>query len=60
MLPLDDFGIDTQGFDFLNVELVYFLTDSLYKGFIAFKLDIFYLHFVHFINDALVMGRQHL
>ena len=60
MLTFDHFWINADGLDCVEISLIDVLSDDLKQLFVTFKLNVFYLHLVHFIDDSHVVWGQHL
>ena len=60
LLAADGFRVDGDAVDEVEVDLVYLLADDLYQALVAVELDVFHLHLVHLVDDARVVGGQHL
>ena len=59
-LSANDFRIDTQFVHLAKVEVIHVLTNRLDQCRISLKFHIGKRYFVHFVDDALVVGSQHL
>ena len=60
LLTGDASRVDGEFLHFGEINIIDFLTDNLDKSGIAFKLDVSHTHFVHFVDDTLVVRSQHL
>ena len=60
-LTFDDFGVNGDALDLLQVDVVDILADDGDEVLVAFKLDVSCRsHLVHFVDDTLVMRSKHL
>ena len=59
-LTLNHFRINGKGMDFIQIHLVYVLTDNLNQIFVAFELDVLNSHFVYLINNGCIVRGKHL
>ncbi len=59
-LAQDDVLIDHGLLDCLQVVPVHFATDDFDELFVALELHVVDLHFVHLVDDALVVRGEHL
>ena len=60
VLALDDLGVDGEGLHLFEVDLVDVFADDLDEGLVAFKLHVLDLHLVNLVDDACVVGGEHL
>ena len=59
-LTLNHFRINGKGMDFIQIHLIYVLTDNLNQIFVAFELDVLNSHFVYLINNGCIVRGKHL
>ena len=59
-LTLNHFRINGEGMDFIQIHLVYVLTDNLNQIFVTFELDVLNSHFVYLINNGCIVRGKHL
>ena len=60
LVTLDDVGVDAGFAHGHHVVIVHFATDEFHEVFVLLELHVFDGHLVHLVDDALVVGREHL
>ena len=60
LLTLDDFWVDGNAMNHVEINLVDFFTNDGYELVVAIELDVLVVHLVYFVDDAFVVRSQHL
>ena len=59
-LATDDFGVDGDGVNHVQINLIHFLADNLNQVLVAVELDVGHRHLVHLVYDGRVVRSEHL
>ena len=59
-LATDDFGVDGDGMNHVQINLIHFLADNLNQVLVAVELDVVHRHLVHLVDNGRVVRSEHL
>ena len=59
-LATDDFRVDGDGVNHVQINLIHFLTDNLNQVLVAVELDVVHSHLVHLVDDGCIVRSEHL
>ena len=59
-LATDDFGVDRDGVNHVQINLIHFLADNLNQVLVAVELDVGHRHLVHLFDNGSIVRSKHL
>ena len=59
-LATDDFGVDGNGMNHVQINLIHFLADNLNQVLVAVELDVVHSHLIHLVYDGCIVRSEHL
>ena len=59
-LATDDFGVDRDGVNHVQINLIHFLADNLNQVLVAVELDVGHRHLIHLVYDGCIVRSEHL